>query len=1501
MKKFYYWMLLIGFISVNGQETNISKLKNQLEAKKIERLKQFKKLQNEKVLVRKQKGARAITSGVVERDSLIDGRLIYFKGIGLNNQPEFYQTNNYGGAVTSGVEYLRNGAKNTSYFGEGIEIGEWDGGLAYRNHQDFGGRVTYKEDYVGAAFHATHVGGTIIGDGSGSKDLGIENTAGMAPKATLKSYDWDDDAIEMIEEAEEGLIVSNHSYGNVAGVADLGYDRPFFLGNIDEEEDYHYGFYNQFDSIRDAIAYHFPSYLPVWAAGNDANNPGLEEGTEHYVWDGTQYVVSTKKRDASCATGFDCIPGGSLGKNVLTVGAIFKAAYNTSRTGYNITSFSSKGPTDDGRIKPDVVAPGQAIVSTSNYDTRIYASSNGTSMATPIVTGGIALIQESAKKHLKKTLQAATIKALVINEARDAGNIGPDYQYGWGVFDAFRSVKAIENNNKSHLIEEFTLNNRETKTIYVTASGKEDLKVTIAWTDLPGKPTSEALLNDRNKKLVHDLDIRVFDIQNKQYLPWKLDVEKPNAAASKGDNTIDNVEQVVVENTKKNKIYRIQISHKGSFLYGGQNFSLVVSGLKAKKKQDLTIEVLESKQDRKSYDVPGVYLTLDGAKKFEGVEVEYKLKNAVQEVVFEKTKKIDYDPDNNEPIFLKLKTKEFSPATKDKYTVEVNVKHSADKEARNNSTTIDYYYFVSKITSKEDLYYQDFSNYNAMLLNQGILNTNTLNFGWEGNANHTVFTTYTRKKGISFTLLDNEGKVKTNPFYLKKNHEYHVSLWGRSTTEQGNTLKVMVKNAFSDELIESFTLNTLDVEGEFRHYAHDFNFNHDDYIYLEIENKEGASIALDDFSMAFSDSEALIVEYEIGPAMDKSYLGYDLSNLAWNTYKPIVYDADYKLIDTNNENYTYRWEVTHSNHEFVEDTNANSVNPKIILLDENSLVNIRLTVNDKFHSFDNELLRTLDVSYGANYFNSIDYFNRRATVNDWTSDRPEGFDIVGFLNSELGFSIFRTGGLPRQSKYTEGDELFFKGELDVDKTTGYEYSNLGNGRTKLFTFKEPGEYKMGLTFKDAYTDGQNFNETSLVHTYTIYDQFQSIANLTLDKKKKKYKLSWENPPLYDFEVMTFDQNSEEIIKTVQFKGQSKLNWRLYNDSYGPDLATNGLYSIVSESIDEETMLHEDIDNWFFINESNQTAAKYFSFMASMAKDYKEDRYEVYLLDAAFVNIPGNPTINDFKSHGVKVKTEDITGLDKELISHNYTILKTVDLEKENLMNKGLYIAFRHNTKASDNGSFLSIDLLKFHNVLDEVLQINYAYNEHFNTSGKAEKGWKSLNPHVYPIKGYEIAEIDGQGNRTVIKTIEKQLIDKFTIKKNQVSSNTRELGVTLLYDVSTKTDGAQFNQELDVPNERELTVQIDNEKEFIALDVDKVTVFPVPVEDRLTIRTEGEYQGKVYYRIANGLGRIVAEGNFDKKTSKTEKELNLGGLKSEVYYMKIEMGKKVYSKKIIKK
>lgn len=1482
---------------------SLEELKRELTVKKNNRKKEVEILKKQKITIKteptsKRKGGVEQKS-VIEIDSTASGDQLYFKGFNQFKAPDFYQSYNHGGAITTGVDFLRNGTRKTSYYGEGIILGEWDGGAAYSKHQDFDNRVQIM-DGSGAASHATHVAGTIVGNGSLSEEMKIESTQGMAPKALLRSYDWTDDELEMIDEGLGGLTLSNHSYGLSAGV--IYYNGAYlFLGNENDDEDYAYGFYGEYDAYRDRIVYNLQHYLPVWAAGNDGNNPGLEEGTPHYVWNGTDYVLSTRARKASCWNGYDCISEGSIAKNILTVGAIHKAPYNAQPSDYKITDFSSKGPADDGRIKPDIVAPGHSIVSTKNGGG--YYAQNGTSMATPVVTGGIALMQESAKKHLKKQLQASTVKALVINTAKEAGNKGPDYHFGWGVFDAFESVKLIENKDKGALIEEYTLNTDETKMFYVTSSGSKPLKITLAWTDVPGIPIDKPTLNNRRAMLINDLDLRVYDEKNKVYMPWKLDPNNPSQLATKGDNIVDNIEQIVIEKAKKNGVYKIQVSHKGDLMYGGQNFSIVASGLKTKKENDLSILKLESKADKKSYNTPGIYLTLqsEGKKVLKDVEIDYVLKNSNQEIVLKKKKKVDFDPSNVSPIFLKLEKKDFKINTKNKYKVEVTVNHTDDGEPRNNNSSIEYFYFVERIKTPEDLYYQNFFNYNVGLYKEGIKGSEFMNLGWNGNIGATAFSTTGRTKGLSLVMINEEAQVKTNPFYLIANQEYLMSVWIKSYQEEGKIegITFHVKEAFTDKVLQTVRLDDAQ-SSSFINLNKPFSLNQEGYVYLEFINPEGITVGLDDFTLAFNGSESRIVDYEVGTPLNMRRVSPSITKVAWNEFTPILYDQTYTKVIPDSTHH-YSWKISGSDYVFEEGTNATSSAPKIRLIDPNRFVNVQLTVNDKFNSSKENDLKTTQPYFDFYYLDMLDYYDLgSSTIQGNTYEHAEGKNYIGFRNNFLGFRTGPVSSNPYQNTMMENDWGFFKSSITLDDTTGVD--DMSRSKFKTYRFKEAGDFVLSIRTQDASSGGQYFDETIPIHNYQILDQFQPITNLKLEEKNKKtFKLQWENPPLYHFEVMTFNADYENYIKTAQFKGDTTLGWKLHNSS--PVLSVNGAYSMVSESIDNETMQHQEIDNWFFTYKKNKALAQYFSFFASMGNDYKEDQYEVYLLDASKINQPDNPTVNDFKTHGVLVKTEALTGLDQEMEKiGNYTILKTVDLKEHNLINKNLYIAFRHHTEASRNGSFLSIDLLKFHNVLDKEIDLNYGYNKLFETAGKSDIGWKSLNPHVYPIQGYEIAQIDKEGNREVIKKIDKKIKKSATIKKNKINEEATQLGVTLLYDLSSQVDGTIYNQsELDNPNHQELTVDLPS-SESTEEGCGYVALYPIPVKyhDNLHLKMKNDYKGKVQYEIFNLFGFKKLQGSFKKKEEKINHEIKVHHLRSGIYFVKIRMGEKMIFRKFLK-
>ena len=175
-------------------------------------------------------------------------------------------------------------------------------------------------------------------------------------------------------------------------------------------------------------------------------------------------------------------------------------------------------------------------------------------------------------------MKAATLKGLVINTAHEAGsNDGPDYEFGWGLLNAEGAANLITNDsNFGNLICEYELSNGETEEYFYYSDGTTDIRVTICWTDMPGAPTVPAL-DPPTKMLVNDLDLRIYK-DTTEYEPWILDKNNPSNSANTGDNDVDNVEQVFIDNPGSG-FYKIRVSHKGN-ISSGQDDSMIISGLR---------------------------------------------------------------------------------------------------------------------------------------------------------------------------------------------------------------------------------------------------------------------------------------------------------------------------------------------------------------------------------------------------------------------------------------------------------------------------------------------------------------------------------------------------------------------------------------------------------------------------------------------------------------------------------------------------------------------------------------------------------------------------------------------------------------------------------------------------------------------------------------------------------------------------------------------------------
>ncbi len=473
------------------------------------------------------------------KETLPGGKKIELQEVGEDGSPIFYETYAEGASQVSRANALHtNGIMELDLDGEGMQVGVWDAGVVRTTHQEYDVRATIADGSEDVDAHATLVTGSIISSG-------IKKEAkGVAYRANVLSHDWTRDKLEVTEAAANGLLLSNHSYGI----------------KTDRVPDWYFGSYIKVAQDWDRIMFNAPYYLMVTAAGNAQNRNDNEA------------PIYGTSRD-----GFDVLLGFTLAKNGLTVaGANTKIDRNGNLKEADVSAYSSFGPVDDGRIKPDLAGNGSSILSTSSTNDTSYNVSSGTSMAAPGVTGSLLLLQQYNEQLYGSYLKAATLKGLALHTADDIAKKGPDYKMGWGVINAKTAAEVLLNKEFSTHISEDTLAEGDTFTMTVEANGSETLMASISWTDPESEFLNRGILNDKTAALVNDLDIRISQ-DGKTFFPWKLNPAQAGAPATQGDNLVDPFERVEIPGAKGS--YTITVTHKGTIKNASQDFSLIVSGV----------------------------------------------------------------------------------------------------------------------------------------------------------------------------------------------------------------------------------------------------------------------------------------------------------------------------------------------------------------------------------------------------------------------------------------------------------------------------------------------------------------------------------------------------------------------------------------------------------------------------------------------------------------------------------------------------------------------------------------------------------------------------------------------------------------------------------------------------------------------------------------------------------------------------------------------------------
>ena len=598
---------IFSFYFANAQNL---KLKNEFTA---QRLKSEKKLE-----AYFQKNKR------IHISQNIDSLKRNFAGF-VGNIPMFYSSEDVGSNAASNIDELQNGTVSgisLPITGSGIKITTFDSGLVMTNHEQFAtGRAINKEDTslqtLSVSFHTTNVNSVLIGNGLATGTFSQSGNTyqksrakGILTAASVDNYMFSA-TLPIGNQYEKlatlpNLNISNHSYG-----INSGWNKPttantyYWYGNYDlNHQDTYAGAYGEQDYNFDKIVYSQPQQIIVKSTGNyygvgpAANSTKYRYDTNTGNW--VLFGANDEVPPANCSQGYNCVYFGSLAKNIITVGAVNQLTTPnqkyTQSTDVVKGSFSSAGPRKDGAVKPDLSAVGVDVIManfvTSQPNTSNYVVNFGTSYAAPVVSGiaGIVTqVQRNISGDSNFIFRVDEMKALLTHTANEAGRPGPDVWYGWGLVDAKKAAQVLVNrlNEDSYLVKN-TLQSGSKFIKEIKASGTEALKVSISWVDPAIDYFTEDidLQQNHTSRLINDLDLRVVEVNSGTvFYPWKLDISNPNADATKGDNTVDNVEQILIENPVADGIYRIEIDHKNQLVNqegnpAPQDFALVATGTK---------------------------------------------------------------------------------------------------------------------------------------------------------------------------------------------------------------------------------------------------------------------------------------------------------------------------------------------------------------------------------------------------------------------------------------------------------------------------------------------------------------------------------------------------------------------------------------------------------------------------------------------------------------------------------------------------------------------------------------------------------------------------------------------------------------------------------------------------------------------------------------------------------------------------------------------------------